>query len=206
MPDEGRAHLLAKKVITTFFRRMVVVTKDVDRAAVERSADIDAEIRVLNPGEVSDYITFKPFQDRSEVEQRLAAGHQCFAAWYEGRIVHAGWSATGRAHIPYIHSDVVLGPRDFYIYDSYTIPEFRRAKLVMARSSAMHAHYSHRGFEKSYGVIAMMNQPGLSVLEPSGYRRIGMYGCVRMGPLHYTWAYLDPIEALPRLAAHERAS
>ena len=189
----------AQRVITTVYRRMVVVTKEVQPRSMLVSADIPVDIRPIKHTDIEEYTRFKPFQRRAEVEQRLAQGHLCFAAFHDGRIAHAGWAATGRAAIPYIHSDIVLGPRDFYIYDSYTDPRFRRARLVVARSSAMHVYFSERGFQKSYGVIAFMNRGGLAVLEPAGYRRIGMYGCVRVGPFHRTWAFDNPSEPLPLL-------
>ncbi len=190
------------KVVTTFYRRMVVVTKDAGAKAARVVPAIDVEIRTITPADLVAYQAFKPFQPLSEVETRMATGHLCFAAFVESRIIHAGWAVEKRAHIPYIHSDIVLPPRAFYIYDSYTDPAFRRSGLVMARSAEMHAHFGARGFEKSYGVIAFMNRAGNAVVEPSGYRRIGMYGCVRLGTLHHTWAYSDAIEPLPRLEPH----
>ena len=193
---------LSRKVITTFFRRMVVVTKNVDPGVKRLRLGIDAELRVLERADIPLYVAFKPFQAQAEIEQRLSRGHLCFAAFYQGRIVHAGWCATRRVHVPYIHSDIVLGPKDFYIYDSYTDPEFRRTGLVMARSSAMHVHFAERGFEKSYGVVALMNRTGLAIVEPAGYRSIGMYGCVRIGSLHRTWAYAGALEPLPGLDSH----
>lgn len=194
---------LRRRIITTFYRRMVVVTKNAEPDAPRVAPSIDAEIRILAEPDLVPYQAFKPFQPIEEVRDRMAQGHLCFAAFHDGRIVHAGWSAKGRAHIPYIHSDILLPARAFYIYDSYTDPAFRRSGLVMARSAAMHEYFASHGFEKSYGVVARMNRAGTAVLDPSGYRRIGMYGCIRLGPLHHTWADPDAVEPLPRLAPHE---
>ena len=181
---------------------MVVVTKSVDPGAKPVEPGIEAQIEVLQHDDLPQYVAFKPFQDHTEVEQRLSRRHLCFAAFHQGRIVHAGWCATGRVHVPYIHSDIVLGPKEFYIYDSYTDPNFRRAGLVTARSSAMHAHFAERGFEKSYGLIAFMNRSGVAIIRPAGYRKIGMYGCVRLGSLHHTWAYAGSTDPLPRIEDH----
>ncbi len=205
MSQSGSVSLLASRILTTFYRRLVVITKDTDPYAAVAAPAIPAEIRILDKADLREYFAFKPFQPRHEVESRLEQGHSCFVAWYEGRIVHAGWAATGRAHIPYIHSDILLPPTAFFIYDSYTVPAFRRARLVLARSSAMHVHFGAKGFVRSYGIVTLMNRPGLAILGPAGYRRIGMYGCVRLGPLHHTWAYANPSEPLPRLAKPETA-
>ena len=193
---------IVRRVVTTFYRRMVVATKEVGSDPQFVAPEIDAEFRVVEPADFAAYAAFKPFQSIQEVEARIAAGHRCFAAFVDGRIAHAGWAAVGRAHIPYIHSDIVLPPKSFYIYDSYTDPAFRRFGLVRSRSSAMHVHFGRLGFEKSYGAIAAMNRAGLSILEPSGYRRIGMYGCIRLGWLHHTWAFANPVEKLPDLEPH----
>lgn len=182
---------------------MVVVTKQVGPDIAIRKADIDAVIRTLEASQLGDYLEFKPWVVRAEIEQRLAEGHLCMAAWYQGQIVHAAWAGENRVHIPYIHSDILLEPQAFYIYDSYTRPEYRRSRLVMARSSTMHAHFAQRGFTRGYGAIALMNKVGLSIVAPGGYHPIGMYFCARLGPrLHRTWAVQDGAEALPALAPH----
>ncbi|MGK2963059.1 MAG: hypothetical protein ACSLFK_13105 [Gemmatimonadaceae bacterium] len=194
---------LGQKVLTTFYRRMVVVTKQVGPDVAVRRADIDAVIETLDASHLSAYLEFKPWVARAETERRLAQGHLCMAAWYQGKIVHAAWAAEKRAHIPYVHSDIVLEPKAFYIYDSYTRQEYRRSKLVMARSSTMHAHFAARGFTRGYGAIALMNKAGLSIVAPGGYHPIGMYICTMFGPLHRTWASQDGSEALPTLVSHE---
>lgn len=194
---------LGQKVLTTFYRRMVVVTKEVNPDVPIHRADIDAVVETLDESHIPAYLEFKPWVARAEVERRLVEGHLCMAAWYQGRIVHAAWAAEKRAHIPYVHSDILLDPRTFYIYDSYTRPEYRRSRLVMARSSTMHAWFAGRGFNRGYGAIALMNKAGLSIVAPGGYHAIGMYICARLGPLHRTWASQDGAETLPMLVPHQ---
>jgi hypothetical protein len=194
---------LSQKILTTFYRRMVVVTKHVGPDVPIRHADIDAVVEVLEESHLAAYREFKPWVTRAEIERRLADGHLCMAAWYEGKIVHAAWAAEERAHIPYVHSDILLEPHEFYIYDSYTRPEYRRSNLVMARSSIMHAHFAGRGFTQGYGAIARMNKAGLSIVAPGGYHPIGMYFCARLGPFHRTWASQTGGEPIPTLVPHE---
>jgi hypothetical protein len=193
---------IVRRIVTTFYRRMVVATKEVARDTQFVPPEIDADIRMLEARDLEAYVKFRRFQSLREVEERLAGGHLCFAAFRGATILHAGWAATTRTHIPYIQSDIILPANSFYIYDSYTDPVVRRSGLVRSRSSAMHVYFGGRGFAKSYGVVAYMNRVGRSILEPSGYRTIGMYGCVRLGPLHHTWAYPDSAEPLPLLAPH----
>lgn len=203
MKEEPLLAVFAQKVVTTFYRRMVVVTKQVEPDVAIHRADIDAVIETLDASHVPAYLEFKPWAIRADIEGRIARGHRCMAAWYQGKIVHAAWAAENRAHIPYIHSDILLEPQEFYIYDSYTRPEYRRSKLVMARSSTMHAWFAKRGFTRGYGAIALMNKVGLSIVAPGGYHPIGMYVCARLGPLHRTWASQDGVEGLPALVPHE---
>ncbi len=181
---------------------MVVVTKEVRSSSSDPSVGIAASISPVTAEQLRELFVFRPSLVRREIEERLALGHLCFAAWHQNRIVHAGWGGTARAHIPFIHSDILLAPDEFYIYDSFTLPQFRRMNLVLARSAAMHKHFGALGYKRSYGVVALMNAGGLAVLEPAGYRIIGMYGCVRLGPLHRTWAYPGSTEALPPLQPH----
>jgi hypothetical protein len=202
MEREPLLAVLAQKVLTTFYRRMVVVTKHVTPDVAIHKADIDAVIQTLDTSHLSAYLEFKPWVTRAETERRLEQGHICMAAWYQEKIVHAAWAAEKRAHIPYIHADILLEPQAFYIYDSYTRPEYRRSKLVMARSSTMHAWFAARGFTRGFGAIALMNKAGLSIVAPGGYHPIGMYVCARLGPLHRTWASQDGAETLPALVPH----
>lgn len=203
MTEQSLLTVLGQKFLTTFYRRMVVVTKKVDPEVAIHRADIDAVIETLDESHLPAYVEFKPWVTRAEVEARLARGHVCMAAWYQGKIVHAAWAAEKRAHIPYVHSDILLDPQTFYIYDSYTRPEYRRSKLVLARSSTMHAWFAGRGFTRGYGAIALMNKAGLSIVAPGGYHAIGMYTCARLGPLHRTWASQDGAETLPTLVSHQ---
>lgn len=203
MEKEPLLAVLGQKVLTTVYRRMVVVTKHVTPDVAIHKADVDAVIERLDASHLSAYLEFKPWVTRAEAEVRLAQGHLCMAAWYQGKIVHAAWAAEKRAHIPYIHADIVLEPQAFYIYDSYTRPEYRRSKLVMARSSTMHAYFGSRGFTRGYGAIALMNNAGLAIVAPGGYHPIGMYVCARLGPLHRTWATQDGAESLPQLVRHQ---
>jgi hypothetical protein len=203
LKEDSPIAVLAQKVLTTFYRRMVVVTKHVTPDVPIRRADIDASVEILDETHLTAYLEFKPWVARTEIERRLAEGHLCMAAWYEGRIAHAAWATEKRAHIPYVHSDILLPPHAFYIYDSYTRPEHRRSNLVMARSSTMHAWFAARGFNRGYGAIALMNKAGLSIVAPGGYHAIGMYFCARLGPLHHTWASQDGAESLPILVSHQ---
>ncbi len=181
---------------------MVVVTKEAT-ASAGSPLGIAASISPLTSGELSHLFVFRPSLARGEIEERLTRGHLCFAAWHEGAIVHAGWAARFHAYIPYIHSDIILDPEEFYIYDSYTLPQFRRLNLVLARSAAMHNYFSALGLKRSYGAVALENSSGLAVLEPAGYRTIGMYGCVRLGRFHHTWVAPGATKPLPRLKPHE---
>jgi GNAT superfamily N-acetyltransferase len=61
----------------------------------------------------------------NEVERRLAEGHQLFLLRVDEAPASYGWSASGAAHIGGIEISLTVPPRERYLWDFVTMPEFR---------------------------------------------------------------------------------
>jgi hypothetical protein len=59
---------------------------------------------------------------------RLKAGHHWYVSIEEktGRLMSYRWASMTSAFIPEIHRTILLKPGEVYLYDLYTLPEFRR--------------------------------------------------------------------------------
>jgi hypothetical protein len=74
----------------------------------EVRACIRVEVNTLQPDDIREYVVLRPATDAAEILQRLAAGHVCFNARTEERLIHACWVATDRATVAYLSREIQL--------------------------------------------------------------------------------------------------
>jgi RimJ/RimL family protein N-acetyltransferase len=189
------------KVLTTFYRRVILVVHLLDDTIPVLRSRLPVVITILTETNINAYHRFRPEQSLQEIQARLARGDRCFACWYENRIIDAGWVATGRVHIPYLRRDLILDPRDIYNYDSYTLPAYRGRGLYMARNAYIARYNWQEGFSRSVAVVAVENKALLAILLKSGLKPIGLYSCMRFGPWQRGWQQPWGEEALPLLVS-----
>jgi GNAT superfamily N-acetyltransferase len=200
LPDAGRDYLqvLTMKVMTTFYRRMVFVSRPID-SIPDLKPRLPVIIRMITGEDLPAYREFSSFPSTDEIEARFERGHRCFAAFLDGRIVHAGWVATGRVYVPYLRRDLILLPGDIYLYNHYTLPEYRGYGLAKARGVHVLRHYQNEGYTRSSGVIAAENRAGFGPVKPTGYRPIGIYSYLRLGLWQHYWQQAWTDEPIPAL-------
>ena len=194
----GRTLLM--KVVTTFYRRMVLVERDLFPPPPEPNLPFRVDIRSLEPPQdLADLRGFRPSLSIRSILDRLGRGDSCFGVWLDGRIVHAAWVAIGRARVDYLSRDMVLDRDEIYVFDSYTSSEFRGLHLAQARGAFLSSYYSRLGFRRSLGLVAVENEAGLAVPEALGYRRVGYYSAFGVGRWRCTWS--EPLldERIPPL-------
>ena len=188
------------KVRTTFHRRMVLVERALSPPPPMPELPVRAEIGLMSPREVASAGTaFRDDLDPSSVSERLARGDSCFAVRVEGEIVHMAWVAVQRATVEYLGRDLMLEPDEIFIFDSFTLPEYRGMKIAQARGAHVAGYYAERGYRRSLGVVAVENSAGLAVPEALGYRRIGIYSTLGLGRWCRAWSEALPGERIPPL-------
>lgn len=190
--QEGIKSLWFKILGETVYRRMVLMERTLDEPITEVSPRLPVTISLLRDTDLSEYTRFRPEIDPDEIRRRLASGQMCFAAWHEGRIVHAAWVATGHAWIGYLAREITLAPDEVYAYESFTSPDFRGQNVAGARSSYMQQALQRAGYRRILAAIMPENKPAFRPVEKTGFRPIGMIGYLRLGPWRWDFIRLQP--------------
>jgi len=189
------------KVATTFVRRVVVLVRALEDATHDFPLAADLHLLVLETHDLAAYRALHPEQDPAVARMRLAAGDRCFAIRAGDALVHATWASTISGPLPYLDADVTLETGDVCLYDSYTLHAWRARDLSRSRDELCRDHYRATGMRRTIALIARENVAGLRTTEPLGYRPIGEYGLLRVGPLRRRWITPYGADALPRLVA-----
>jgi GNAT superfamily N-acetyltransferase len=121
-------------------------------------------------------------------------------AWVAGRLVHAAWIATGRAHIAYLRRDLVLAPTELFVYDSFTLPAWRGSGIARGRMLHVFAGYRQRGYRRCFALAAAENHAGRQAMVSAGYRALQDYVSVRLGPWDRCWSVQRGEPHVPELA------
>ena len=180
--DEGIFSVWCKILALLGYRRALLIERPVDRPTAAVTPRVPVTIGRLEEADVGDYLVFRPEVRAADVRRRLQAGHECFVARHEGRIVHAAWAATGRVRIDFLARDLDLGPDEVYLDESHTLPPFRGLDIAAERSRHMRRHYEGRGYRRSLAIVFPENRQACRAAEKSGYRPIGTIGYIRLGP------------------------
>ena len=175
------------KMITTFYRRALVVARPIDDTIPDPNPRLPIVINPLRGEDLPAYLQHRPDQHSSEIRMRIAQGDECFAAWHEGRIVHTGWVTTIPKHESYLRRKLILQPGDIFLYDHYTQPSHRSLGLARARDIHVLHHYREKGYRRSMAIVAIENKAAFRQFEAVGYRSIGMFKCLRFGPWQWAW-------------------
>jgi hypothetical protein len=202
---KGHASSIAARALTTVYRRMLCLVYPLQgRSIPVYRSQIDVDFRVLTKSDVNAYVQFRPKHGREDFERRLARGDRCFASWHEGRIVDAGWAATGAVFVPYLGRYILLEPGDIYSYGAYTLPDYRGYGLYMSRNSYTARRNQKEGFERSVALVAPENYAAWLILTRSGLETIGEYSHVRL-PIGGVWRdRAVPGRTLPKLGSDAR--
>jgi len=180
--EDGARSLWFKILGETGYRRLMLMERPLEESITAVRPRLPVVIGLLRETEVDDYIDFHPAANPPEIRRRLEAGHWCFVARYDGRVVHAGWAATQRAWIDYLACEIRLAPDEVYVYDSFTSPDFRGKNISPARHTQALLYFQDAGYRRIVAVILPENKPAFKVFEKVGFRPLGLMGYVKIGP------------------------
>jgi len=170
------------------YRRLILREQTLNQSGTDYSARVPVCVSLLVPGEIDDYVAFRPDQSPAEIRRRLDEGQQCFAVWHDRRIIHATWGVTGRAEIAYLSTELALSPDEVYVHDAFTAPAFRGLGASPARLRKMMRYYRDHGYRCLLGAVLPENRASLRLSEGvGGYRHIGVIGYVGLGPWRHVF-------------------
>jgi hypothetical protein len=99
-----------------------------------------------------------------QAEQRLSQDHLWFVVIEEatGRLLNYRWVSTTTAFIPELNRELIVGPKQAYSYDLYTLPEFRRRGIEGFSRQSLYTHlYRDCGVERVVAYICADNYASL---------------------------------------------
>ena len=177
------------KILTTFYRRMVMLTYQLQEGVIPTfSSSIPVRYAELTEADHAAHRRFRPALAAGELERRLGRGDRCFVMWQDDRLIHECWVTTAeRAYVPYLHREIRLEPGDAYYYGAYTDPGFRGRGLFTGCYSFIARRLQQEGYRRSVALVAAENRHSVVVLERSGLEANGIYACLRLGRWQSHW-------------------
>ncbi len=204
---------LANKIITSFYRRLIVVARPLAPAPLFKPGP-GVTIRPLTPTDVDVYCALRKEysakghsatghsakgHSAEDFLARLAGGEHCFGVFLEDRLVHLCWATGQRTYLSYLWSDLIPQPGDIYLFGSYTPPEYRQHGFASLSGAYLFNHFLAEGFSRTIGLVAPENTPGLRNVGALGYVGIGQLNCLRLGRWQFNWQKAWSAEPLPRV-------
>jgi ribosomal protein S18 acetylase RimI-like enzyme len=149
----------------------------------------------LTAADIEQYNAFRNPSNPNSAQRRMRAGHVCFIARHEARIVCASWGATSDARSGYINASIPLASDEAYAYDLFTTPEFRRKGFASAVTNALHNFYRAEGKRRVLRVIVPENRAGME--GTLGYHSIGTMGFLGIGRFRLNFCHMNPGQLAP---------
>lgn len=115
--------------------------------------------------------TFKDY--RKKANERFKAGHICFGAKLNGEYVHLKWIAFNESYVDEIHRKIRISSDSAYLFNSYTIPNYRGLGISSKVMEKTIQHLSKMGIKKVYALVSHNNFPMLRVKQKERARKIG---------------------------------
>jgi len=172
------------------YRRAYVREFLLDQPFAPSPPQIRLEFDLLDSTSIDEYNAFRRGVDSDAACRQLEAGHRCFLARSDARIVGACWSATQHAWSKYLSREIPLSSDEVYTYDAFTAPE-ARGKGVLPTLTA-HMHDVHRSLRMRREIGLTVPENHASMFSNIGYRTIGMMGYIGVGPFRRNFCRMLP--------------
>lgn len=89
------------------------------------------------------------FTDAALLRWRFSQGELCWAAKAEEEIVSYVWAAPKRERVGELCKSIELKEGEIYLYDAFTVPEWRGKGLYPAILSRQLDYFKHKGYERA---------------------------------------------------------
>ena len=164
------------------YRRLLLHDRLLEESVPEIKAAFPVTIDLLKKTEADDYLRFRNEEDPVLVAEWLNAGHLCFVARYEGRIISNIWASIHRARIYYLDCEINLMPDEVYLYDSLTLPGFRGKSIIPAIRAEMIRYFRVAGYRRMITGVLPENKPIRRSIHKLGFGPFAVMGYIKIGP------------------------
>lgn len=181
--EEGLRGLWIRALAVTVYRRLLLFALDLASYPGAEGRPDELEVGELDAALIDEYRRMRPDTPAAEVRRRLEAGQTCIFVRRSGAMVSARWIDTRRAEVEYLGLSFALPPGVAHLYDVYTSPQTRRARVGRASFPRYVSMLSGIGVERLIVTSLPENRAGVGLIRAAGYRPIGRIGVIRLGPL-----------------------
>jgi hypothetical protein len=106
---EGWEGFCRRSLAAAGYRSLAWCVCPLDAIVLSASGEPQLDVEELTPPDLASYLTFRHGATRRQVSERLRAGHRCFFARIDGRVVSAAWVATGQGRL---RREISLAPEE----------------------------------------------------------------------------------------------
>ena len=158
-------------------RRYLAFTHSLDVIPAPSSGPEGLVVSLAGPADAPALARFRPgFYPPGLVDRRLRAGHLCFLAAQEGRLVHVRWFFTGPVFLPYLRRMLILAPGEVYSDEAYTAAGQRGLGIHGRAGILIRLRLREMGFRRYTSLIASWNKAPLRTMARLGVRPAGECG------------------------------
>jgi hypothetical protein len=197
---EGARGLFFKLLGKIFYRRLILYERSIIDPVKKTALPKFLSFSILGEAELGEYSNFCPDASSAEVKQRLAEGQNCFVLRSKGKIVHGAWAMTGGAYIKYLSCDFSLRQDVAYIYESFSLAEYRGRGLPLIRFGCMVPRLRAIGCRFVIAAILPENKAGMRPPLKAGYRHYGTIGFMGVGKWRRTFCRVKHVNDIPLIS------
>ncbi|MGD0977598.1 MAG: GNAT family N-acetyltransferase [Candidatus Bathyarchaeia archaeon] len=137
------------------------------------------DVRLADNTDTPKFDRFQKFRG-GKAGERLKAGHLCFIAEKNGKIINYTWVAFHEAYIDEIERKIIVSPCSAYGYDEYTDPEYRGMGVFPMVLGSTSDYLFQNGIKEIYELVSSNNFPSLRSHQKMGSRKMGEITLVRL--------------------------
>lgn len=154
--------------------KLILHARSLDRRVTHRTAHLPLKFGFVDADRAVEYLEFRGRDLPLEaVQRRLAAGERCLVARLDGRIVTAGWSASGEAPTAAIGRDLGIRQDDAWTYDWLTAAGLRGRALATARLCRELQELASAGRQRVFALAAPDSRSVFGPLDRTGFNAVG---------------------------------
>lgn len=178
---EGPRSVWFKFLSECGYRRLLLLERPLDEPIADFIPALPVDVAMLGPGEVDEYLAFRPRTTRGDIDDRLRAGQLCFVARHQGRVVAAAWLTMQPLWLSFLGCRIDVGSGEAHVYDKFTMPAYRGQGIANAVRIYHLRHLQRAGFRRATGAVLPENVSSLRDDAKGGFRAYGMLGRIKIG-------------------------
>lgn len=172
------------------YRELLVLVRPFTEDMPVVKPKLPVTIEELQPPDFDEVIALRPYLTHKVIQLRLDAGHRFYVAKLDGKIVHVLLVGIDKAYIGYLEIAFPLSPREVYLGEAYTIPQYRGNHISSGITTMVNKRMSTRGYQRAVLFVHPSNTPPLRAhrrMRSKIRGRIGFYELLGIRRYFY-WA------------------